>query len=106
MRAAREFDPRSADGRSPATHGRLGVVCRAAIRGPSRPISTQSPSQYSTPPSSDQHTNDQHWQSNQDNISTSPMWNRHEFYYWFTHRRDHDGSRWTHDRGSASTTFR
>ena len=28
--------------------------------------------------------------------STPPTWNRND-YYWFTHRRDHDDSRWTRD---------
>jgi hypothetical protein len=64
--------------------------------------------QYSTSPSQSQHTNDQawqntndqQWQSNNGSVSTPPTWNRNDFFYWFTHRRDHDGGRWTHDRDS------
>ena len=76
--------------------------------GSSDKSSQQSPPQYATPPSQGQHTNDQswqntngqQWQSNNGSVSTPPTWNRNDLFYWFTHRRDHDGSRWTTDRDS------
>jgi hypothetical protein len=57
------------------------------------------PPQYSTPPSSGQNTNIQHRPCDQNTASTPPTWNRN-FFYWLTHRRDHDGSGWTHDQSS------
>ena len=75
-----------------------------ARRGSSGSTSHQTTPQHSTSSSSGQHANDQQWQSNHDSVSTPPTWNRND-YYWFTHRRDHDDSRWTrdHDRDDYSS---
>jgi hypothetical protein len=72
-----------------------------ASHKPCRSISTQAPSQYSTPPSSGQHTTDQQWQSNHSSVSTPPTWNRNDFFYLLTHRHNH-GSPWTGDRDSGN----
>ena len=91
----------------PGSHTRPATTRHSvmASRGSSRSASHKSPPpspQYSTPPSSGQNTNSQQWPSDHDTVSTPPTWNRN-FFYWLTHRRDHDGSRWTRDRDSQSS---
>lgn len=86
-----------------------------ASRGSSASTSHQSPPQYSAPSSSrlyttdqsGQTTNVQQWPSNHNTVSTPPTWNRNDFY-WLTHRRDDDGSRWTrpHDSDDRSSSDR
>jgi hypothetical protein len=68
-------------------------------RGSSGSTRHQTAPQNSTSSSSGQHTNDQQWQSNHDSVSTPRVWKRDD-YHWFTHRHDHDDSRWTRDRDS------
>jgi hypothetical protein len=85
---------------TPGNQTKPATPTRSVSHGSSDKSTQQSPPQYSTPSPQGQHTNDQQWQSNHDSVSTPPTWNRDNTYYWFTHRRDHDGSRWTHDRDS------
>ena len=88
---------------TPGNQTKPATPTRSVSHGSSDKSSQQSPPQYSTPPSQGQHTNDQswqntngqQWQSNNGSVSTPPTWNRNDLFYWFTHRRDHDGSRWT-----------
>jgi hypothetical protein len=58
----------------------------------------QSPPQHTAPCPSGHHPNDQQWQPNNKTVSTPPTWNGNDYFYWFTHRRDHTGSHWTGDR--------
>ena len=83
---------------TPATQTKPAAPTHSVMarRGSSGSTSHQTTPQHSTSSSSGQHTNDQQWQSNYDSASTPPTWNRND-YYWFTHRRDHDDSRWTRD---------
>ena len=107
--------PASAPGAAPANpvstprnQTKQATPTRSVSHGSSDKSSQQSPPQYATPPSQVQHTNDQswqntngqQWQSNNGSVSTPPTWNRNDLFYWFPHRRDHDGSRWTNDRDS------
>ena len=93
---------------TPGNQTKPATPTRSVSHGSSDKSSQQSPPQYSTPPSQGQHTNDQswqntngqQWQSNNGSVSTPPTWNRNDLFYWFPHRRDHDGSRWTNDRDS------
>src|ERR1700752_41402 len=93
---------------TPGNQTKPSTPTRAVSHGSSDKSSQQSPPQYSTPSSQGQHSNDQswqntngqQWQSNNGSVSTPPTWNRNDLFYWFTHRRDHDGSRWTNDRDS------
>ena len=93
---------------TPGNQTKQATPTRSVSHGSSDKSSQQSPPQYATPPSQGQHTNDQswqntngqQWQSNNGSVSTPPTWNRNDLFYWFTHRRDHDGSRWTTDRDS------
>jgi len=81
-----------------SSHSAPSPAPAAASTNPASTPATshQTTPQHSTSSSSGQHTNDQQWQSNYDSASTPPTWNRND-YYWFTHRRDHDDSRWTRD---------
>ena len=91
---------------TPATQTKPATPTHSVMgrRGSSGSTSHQTTPQHSTSSSSGQHANDQQWQSNHDSVSTPPTWNRND-YYWFTHRRDHDDSRWTrdHDRDDYSS---
>jgi hypothetical protein len=94
---------------TPATQPKPATTTHSvtASRGSSGSISHQTP-QYSPSSSSAQHTNaqpwqngnQQQWQSNHDSVSTPPTWNRNDYFYSFTHRRDHDDSSWTRDHDS------
>ena len=86
---------------TPATQTKPATPTHSVMgrRGSSGSTSHQTTPQHSTSSSSGQHANDQQWQSNHDSVSTPPTWNRND-YYWFTHRRDHDDSRWTRDHDS------
>ena len=86
---------------TPATQTKPATPTHSVMgrRGSFCSTSHQTTPQHSTSSSSGQHTNDQQWQSNHDSVSTPPTWNRND-YYWFTHRRDHDDSRWTRDHDS------
>jgi hypothetical protein len=98
----------------PATKTQPATTTHSVMtsHGSSGSTSHQSPSRHSTSSSSGQHTNDQswqhnndqQWQSNHDSVSTPPTLNRNDFYYWFTHRRDRDDSRWTHDHGDSQSS--
>ena len=91
---------------TPATQTKPATPTHSVMgrRGSFCSTSHQTTPQHSTSSSSGQHANDQQWQSNHDSVSTPPTWNRND-YYWFTHRRDHDDSRWTrdHDRDDYSS---
>jgi len=86
---------------TPATQTKPATPTHSVMgrRGSFCSTSHQTTPQHPTPSSSGQHANDQQWQSNHDSVSTPPTWNRND-YYWFTHRRDHDDSRWTRDHDS------
>ena len=86
---------------TPATQTKPATPTHSVMgrRGSFCSTSHQTTPQHSTSSSSGQHANDQQWQSNHDSVSTPPTWNRND-YYWFTHRRDHDDSRWTRDHDS------
>jgi hypothetical protein len=83
---------------TPATQTKPATPTHSVMgrRGSFCSTSHQTTPQHPTSSSSGQHANDQQWQSNHDSVSTPPTWNRND-YYWFTHRRDHDDSRWTRD---------
>jgi len=91
---------------TPATQTKPATPTHSVMgrRGSFCSTSHQTTPQHPTSSSSGQHANDQQWQSNHDSVSTPPTWNRND-YYWFTHRRDHDDSRWTrdHDRDDYSS---
>ncbi len=86
---------------TPATQTKPATPTHSVMgrRGSFCSTSHQTTPQHPTSSSSGQHANDQQWQSNHDSVSTPPTWNRND-YYWFTHRRDHDDSRWTRDHDS------
>ena len=83
----------------PATTNHSVIASHRASSHSAGHHSPPPPQQYSTPPSSGQNTNIQQRPCDHDTVSTPPTWNRN-FFYWLTHRRDHDGSRWTHDQSS------
>ena len=85
---------------TPATQTKPATPTHSVMgrRGSFCSTSHQTTPQHPTSSSSGQHANQQ-WQSNHDSVSTPPTWNRND-YYWFTHRRDHDDSRWTRDHDS------
>ena len=95
--AAAPINPAS----TPATQTKPATPTHSVMgrRGSFCSTSHQTTPQHPTSSSSGQHANDQQWQSNHDSVSTPPTWNRND-YYWFTHRRDHDDSRWTRDHDS------
>ncbi len=94
---------------TPATQPKPATTTHSVTASPgsSGSISHQTP-QYSPSSSSAQHTNaqpwqngnHQQWQSNRDTMSTPPTWNRNDYFYSITHRRDHDDSSWTRDHDS------
>jgi hypothetical protein len=87
--------PTTVNRTKPATPTHSVIVSR----GSSGSTRHQTASQNSTSSSSGQRTDDQQWQSNHGSVSTAPVWNRSD-YYWFTHRRNHNDSRWTRDHDS------
>jgi len=86
---------------TPATQTKPATPTHSVMgrRGSFCSTSHQTTPQHPTSSSSEQHANQQQWQTNHDSVSTPPTWNRND-YYWFTHRRDHDDSRWTRDHDS------
>ena len=98
---------------TPATQPKPATTTHSvtASRGSSGSISHQTP-QYLPSSSSAQHTNaqpwqdgnHQQWQSNHDSVSAPPTWNRNDYFYSFTHRRDHDDSSSPRDHDSDGSS--